>query len=44
MIGPVVFVPRTQTYATELKKWTIGLLWHLVGVDHNISEPTLAPP
>jgi hypothetical protein len=23
MIGPVVFAPRTQTYATELKKLTI---------------------
>jgi hypothetical protein len=23
-IGPVVFAPRTQTYATELKEWTIG--------------------
>jgi uncharacterized metal-binding protein len=22
-IGPVVFAPDTQTYATELKKWTI---------------------
>jgi hypothetical protein len=24
-IGPVFFAPRTQTYATELKKWTIVL-------------------
>jgi hypothetical protein len=24
MIDQVVFVPGTQTYATELKKWTIG--------------------
>jgi hypothetical protein len=23
-IGPVVFAPGTQTYATELKKWTNG--------------------
>jgi hypothetical protein len=23
-IGPVVFAPGTQTYATELKKWTTG--------------------
>jgi hypothetical protein len=22
-IGPVVFAPRTQTYATELKEWTV---------------------
>jgi hypothetical protein len=27
-IGPVVFAPRTQTYATELKEWTIaGLIF-----------------
>jgi hypothetical protein len=24
-IGPVVFAPRTQTYATELKEWTLDL-------------------
>jgi hypothetical protein len=22
-IGPVVFAPRTRTYATELKEWTV---------------------
>jgi hypothetical protein len=27
-IGPVVFAPRNQTCATELKKWTIGDCFH----------------
>jgi hypothetical protein len=25
-IGPVVFAPRSQTYATGLKKWTLGVV------------------
>jgi hypothetical protein len=32
VIGPVVFAPGTQTYATELKKWTIAFLTHTIKV------------
>jgi hypothetical protein len=40
-IGPVVFAPRNQTYATELKKWTIVVNWSRMRVPARRQSPNL---
>jgi hypothetical protein len=40
VIGPVVFAPGIQTFATELKKWTIVFtLLHYFIIAGKISKP-----